>query len=276
MSILTFVLTGNLYSLYEKYKIAKRKKLFNKELLEIRQKKADAIKEEELKKRLKKIEEQTRKLREQSILKKRKQEEFAKCEEERKKTIAKKKEESRRAKLYKVDYQSYKNILSNNNISVLYHFTDRGNLDSIKKHGALFSWEYCLNNNIKVPYPGGDELSHSLDRRYNLENHIRLSFTPSHPMMFIAMNQNRINHPVVLEINPEVIYWKNTKYADKNATRNDSNIGSRVNDFRRIRFEIARQNNHFNLDESNKPYFQAEVLVLEKIPMRYINNINLI
>ena len=39
-------------------------------------------------------------------------------------------------------------------------------------------------------------------------------------MMYVAMNEDRISNPVILEIDPEVIYDKDTMFADRNATRN--------------------------------------------------------
>jgi len=187
---------------------------------------------------------------------------------------AQRKKEIFRQQRCKSDWQQYQNVLNSNNITTLYHFTDRANLQSIKRHGALYSWHYCVNNNIEIPMPGGDDLSRSLDRRYNLQNYVRISFTRNHPMMYIALNQNRINNPVILEIDPEVVFWKNSKYANKNATRNDVSIGSEIDDFKKIRFDIVKLNKHFDLEDSDKPYFQAEVLILEKIPIEFIKNID--
>lgn len=197
-------------------------------------------------------------------------------EQERKKIadIARIKEEQIKKERCKPNWQEYQETISVNKIQTLYHFTDRANLQSIKRHGALYSWHYCDNNNIPIPAPGGDDLSRSLDRRYNLQNYVRVSFTRNHPMMYIALNQNRITNPVILEIDPEVIFWNNTKYANKNATRNDVSIGSEVEDFRKIRFDIVRLNKHFDLEDSDRPYFQAEVLILEKIPIEFILNID--
>jgi len=203
------------------------------------------------------------------------QEQEAKKREE----IARINEAQRKKEIYrqhrcKPDWQQYQNVLSSNNITTLYHFTDRANLQSIKRHGALYSWHYCVSNDIPIPMPGGDDLSRSLDRRYNLQNYVRVSFTRNHPMMYIALNQNRINNPVILEIDTEVIFWKNAKYANKNAIKNDVSIGSDIADFKKIRFDIVKLNKHFDLDDSDKPYFQAEVLILEKIPIEFIKNIN--
>lgn len=91
--------------------------------------------------------------------------------------------------------------------------------------------------------------------------------------MFFALNNKRIKSPVILEIDSEVVFWKNSKYANKNANRNDVNIGSEFEDFKKINFNIVKQNNQFELNVNDKPYFQAEVLILEKIPIEFIRNI---
>lgn len=200
-------------------------------------------------------------------------------EAKRREEVARINEAQRKKELFKQqrrkpDWQQYQIVLNNNNINTLYHFTDRSNLLSIKRHGALYSWHYCVRNNIDIPMPGGDDLSRLLDRRYNLQNYVRVSFTRNHPMMYIALNQNRINNPVILEIDTEVVFWKNSKYANKNATRKDVSIGSEIDDFKRIKFNFVKLNKHFDLDESDKPFYQAEVLVLEKIPIEFIKNID--
>ena len=110
----------------------------------------------------------------------------------------------------------------------------------------MYSWHYCLINDIEIPVPGGDELSRSLDRRHNLQNYVRVCFTRNHPMMYIALKQGRISNPVILEIDTEVILWKKSKYSNKNETRNDVSIGNEISDFRHIRFEIAKLRNHFD------------------------------
>lgn len=193
--------------------------------------------------------------------------------------LQKAKEEERKKELqkqlrYRTDWQEFKNILSANNISTIYHFTDISNIQSIRRHGALYSWHYCLKNNIEIPVPGGTELSRSLDTRYGVQNYVRTSFTRSHPMMFVSQKNGKIKNPVILEIDPEVIYWKNSKYANKNATRNDVNIGSNLEDFKNIRFPIVKLKDHFDLSEEDKPFYQAEILTLEKIPVEFIRNIN--
>ncbi len=176
-------------------------------------------------------------------------------------------------KKYRQDWKLFRKHLQRNGIKKLYHFTDEANLKSIIQNGGLYSWHYCVVNNLRIERPGGGELSRLLDKKAGLENFVRLSFTPDHPMMYAAINDGRIQSPVVLEIDNEVIFFKDSKFSDKNATRTGVNIGQTFNDFAKIRFDILSSSDYLNTTDENKPYFQAEVLVKEKILLEHIKNI---
>ncbi len=173
----------------------------------------------------------------------------------------------------KSNWLEFKAILDQHKITKLYHFTDRDNLESITKNGGLYSWMDCNRKGINISKPGGGDLSRSLDLKDNLQDYVRVSFTREHPMMYVAMKEERISNPVILEIDPEVIYWSETKYADSNATRNEARVGKRFDDFKNIHFSSVKVHKHFDLPEEEQPYFQAEVLVKNFIPLEYIKNI---
>ena len=175
----------------------------------------------------------------------------------------------------KSNWQEFKAILDQQGIKKLYHFTDRENLESIIKNGGLYSWMDCERKGIKIAKPGGGSTSRQLDSGRNLENYVRVSFTTQHPMMYVAMKDGRISNPVILEIDPEIIYWKDTCYSNMNATihRIKPNIGESLPDFKQIHFQSVKVHKHFDLPEEEQPYFQAEVLVKNFIPLEYIKNI---
>ena len=198
---------------------------------------------------------------------------YAEFQQKQEKEEARKyQEQKKRTENFKPDWEEYKTILTANSIHTLYHFTDRANLKSIKKHGALYSWHHCVSNNIDIPVPGGNQLSRDLDTRKGLQDYVRVSFTRSHPMMFVQPIRSRKN--VILEIDTEVIYWQGAQYADKNATRNDVHVGSTLHDFNQLKFNLFKLPNHFGLSETDKPYFQGEILVPTKIPAKFIRNLN--
>ena len=173
----------------------------------------------------------------------------------------------------KYNWKEYKNILEQQGFDKLYHFTDRDNLASIIQNGGLYSWADCTRKNIRISKPGGDEASRSLDARDNLQHYVRVSFATSHPMMYVAMSEGRISNPVILEIDPDVAYWDSTLYADRNATKTGANVGGTLDDLKRIHFQAVKARKHFDLDENEQQFYQAEVLVKNFIPLQYIKNI---
>ncbi|MDN5211237.1 DarT ssDNA thymidine ADP-ribosyltransferase family protein [Fulvivirgaceae bacterium BMA12] len=200
--------------------------------------------------------------------------EFEKRQKEIKKEIElERKELENLEKKYRFDWKLFRKFLQRKGINQLYHFTDETNLKSIMDNGGLFSWHYCGQNKITIERPGGDQLSRKLDKRVGLENYVRLSFTPDHPMMYAAISDERIQNPVILEIDIAVIFLKDSKFSNKNATSNNVNIGQSFEDFSKIRFDILTTSDYLNTTVESKPYFQAEVLVEEKIPLKQIINI---
>ena len=175
----------------------------------------------------------------------------------------------------KSNWQEFKVVMDDHRITKLYHFTDRDNLESIIKNGGLYSWMDCDRKGIKINKPGGSLESRQWDSSRKLEDYVRVSFTTQHPMMYVAMRDGRISNPVILEIDPEVIYWKDTCYSNMNATirRIRPNIGGSLSDFKQIHFQSVKVHKHFDLPEEEQPYFQAEILVKNFIPLEYIKNI---
>lgn len=174
---------------------------------------------------------------------------------------------------YKNNYDEFKKLIEQHHITTLYHFTDRENLESIIKNGGLYSWADCEQKGISISKPGGSLDSRGLDKRDNLQNFVRVSFVREHPMMYVAMNDGRISNPVVLEIDPEVIYWQDSLYADRNATKNGALVGSSIDDFSQLHFNSFKAKKHFDLDADEQKFYQAEVLVKNHIPLQFIKNI---
>lgn len=140
------------------------------------------------------------------------------------------------------------------------------------KHDGLYSWDYCERNNIPIKRPGGDDDSRYLDRRDNLENYVRLSFQKDPPMMYTLRKKGIIKTPVSLAIDISVIYWENTKFSDGNAISNAASVGSDLMSFEAIHFDKAMKSYKHYQDAEYKHFFQAEVLVEEHIPKKYIKN----
>lgn len=173
----------------------------------------------------------------------------------------------------KTNWQDYQTLIEQQGITKLYHFTDRDNLQSIIQNGGLYSWADCEEKGIVIVKPGGSDGSRSLDARDGLQHYVRVSFVTQHPMMYVAMNEGRISNPVLLEIDPQVIFWEDSKYADRNATKNGARVGGDLEDFKAIHFSAVKALKHFDLEDDEQNFYQAEVLVKNFIPLEYIKNI---
>ena len=164
--------------------------------------------------------------------------------------------------------------LSQHGIKKLYHFTDRSNLQSIINAGGLYSWHDCQDKGIAINKPGGSSLSRQLDCHMGLDYYVRTSFTRNHPMMYQAQKDGRLNDPIVLELDISIANL-DVMFADRNAARTGSgvHVGAALSDLQRIHFDTVKQNTHFNLSDDERPYYQAEVMVHNFIPLEYITNI---
>jgi hypothetical protein len=176
---------------------------------------------------------------------------------------------------FKESAEEIKNYLNANGIDCLYHFTDRKNIESIIKHGGLYSWYYCDQNSIYIPASGGDQLSRNLDSKKKLKDFVRLCFNKSHPMLFVAKRDGRINEEIILEIDPIVCLWKNSKYSNGNAASNNFQIGTDLNALKAIDLRYARSEGYFDNGTMEHRHKQSEVLVKSWIPISFIKNINI-
>lgn len=231
---------------------------------------------EEEKRKKEEAEERGRKEKERQIEEKqRKQEEEAKklVEEARKKEQAEQTERQRLELLSterKEDWTDFKQVLENNGIKYLYHFTDRRNIPSIKRHGGLFSWHYCLKNNITIPCQGGDYDSRELDKKYGLEDYVRLSFCDDHPMAYRLQQSG--SDIITLKIKVDVALLKHTLFSDINAADKLHTHGGCLENLNRVNFNATKRHYISRNDEDFKPH-QAEVMIKTFVPLKYIVNI---
>lgn len=234
--------------------------------------------------------------------KKREEEEIRKKQEEEERRKEEIRREAERAK-YRSDKDDIMKVLQDNGIQYLYHFTERENLPLIKKLGGLYSLngilckleetlkniddkfkrldqnkiEFCDSGVWYSWKPSASFSSMQRDYDMKLEDYVRLSFCEKHPMMYNALSDGRIVDPVILIIKIDVAALKETSYSNMNATirrREELNIGGTLDDLKQVHFETVRQQNHFNLDDFEKPFYQAEVMVKSFVPAEYIININ--
>lgn len=236
---------------------------------EQRRKNEEARKKKEEQERIKR--EQERKAEE--LRRKRQEEADKRAEEALKKEQAEQAERQRLEKLSaerKENWDDFYQVLVSNGIRYLYHFTDTRNIPSIKRHGGLFSWYYCKNNNISIPCQGGDYDSRELDKKYGLQDYVRLSFCDDHPMAYRLQQSG--SDIKVLRIKIDVALLKDTLFSDINAADKLHTHGGSLNDLKRVNFAATKRHYISRNDEDFKPH-QAEVMVKTFVPLKYIENI---
>ncbi len=195
------------------------------------------------------------------------------AEEARKKEDAEQAERQRLESLsseLKENWQDFKRVLDENRVSYLYHFTDNRNIQSIKRHGGLLSWYYCRTHNIPIPYQGGDDVSMELDKKYGLQDYVRLSFCNEHPMKY-RLEQSGCAIKV-LRIKVDVALLKDTQFSDMNAADKRHTHGKQLENLQMVDFDATKMD-YLRNDDPKFKLHQAEVMVKTFIPLKYIENI---
>lgn len=164
-------------------------------------------------------------------------------------------------------------FLKSKSIDMFYHFTDVNNLESIIENGGLYSWEGLENKRINASL-SSNELSRQLDTQKNLQNYIRLSFTDYHPMSTKVEKEDG-KKLVWLEIDLDIALGESTLFSDMNATDNNATVKGDFDFLKTFDFDIFRQR-YNNLDILEKKKYQAEILVKDFLPIKYIKNIDIL
>lgn len=194
------------------------------------------------------------------------------------------KEEAERKELQKLeglssslkeDEDDIEDFLMENGVQYFYHFTEASNIPLIKQRKGLFSWFYLESHGMKIPHPGGDQLSRNLDKDKGLEDYVRLSLCKSHPMAYRHYQENNGQvQMVLLKIKIDVAKFDTTLFTNINAADKKAKIGDNF-DFIEKSFDFDA----IGLDwcYGDDPRFkkrQAEVLVKTYIPIKYIVNLD--
>ena len=248
---------------------------------ELRKEELERLEQARLRKREEERKKQEAEKREQEEKTRREREEVARrkaaaqklAEESKRKEEAERQERERLNSLsseLKDNWRNFKQVLDDNEVRCLYHFTDKRNIPSIKIHGGLFSWYYCHTHNITIPCQGGDEESQNLDRKYGLEDFVRLSFCDNHPMAYRLRQAN--SDIVILKIKIDVAFLKNTLFSDMNAADKRHTHGATLEDLLNVDFEATKMH-YLKSSDSRFKAHQAEVMVKTFIPKEYILNL---
>ena len=100
-------------------------------------------------------------------------------------------------------------------ISRLYHCTSIENLPIIVSQGALLCKQELEALGLwPVPEPGGNQLSHDLDRYAGNWDRVGLNFTPRTPMIY---GKKRSAHLCFFVVDPRVATYDGVIFTDTNA-----------------------------------------------------------
>jgi hypothetical protein len=92
-------------------------------------------------------------------------------------------------------------------------------------------------------------------------------------MLHVAKNDGRIVNPKILENSLDIIYLNDNLFSNQNAAKKDVVADNTFEIFSSIKFNIFNKK-YVELSSSEKSFYQAEVLVLKKVPLKYITNLN--
>jgi hypothetical protein len=97
-------------------------------------------------------------------------------------------------------------------IPVLYHFTDKTNIPTIRQLGGLFSTA-LLKEMGHAFCAGGDADSLALDMRYGVDKFVHLCFVTGHPMAFRVKERNPDANLIYLQIDRAILHQPGIMFA---------------------------------------------------------------
>ena len=161
-------------------------------------------------------------------------------------------------------------------IPMLYHFTDRRNLASIRELGGLYSLVKLNEMGVQIAAPGGNDWSHEADTRKGLDIYVHLCFRNTHPMEYRAREDDRITDSIFLQISPEVLERDGVMFAADVSNKGGVTIHSLEQAKEMIDFEVLYTRTDWRDSKVKERLQQAEkyeILVPDFIPLELIRNL---
>lgn len=171
---------------------------------------------------------------------------------------------------YKRDRKAIHDYLVSKGIKYFYHFTERNKLPSIIKQGGIISYKKCLDLGIVIPSTGDMSKSRDIDASFNLQDYVRVSFCRYLPKI-AERKLDEDKDWVLLRISTEVAELEETLFTDMEATKREHHHGPSYDDLLKVNIEATQR----FVMENDPDYWQnqSEVMIKERIPMKYILNI---
>lgn len=167
------------------------------------------------------------------------------------------------------DIEAIINYLKEQGVQYFYHVTNYENLESIKRQG-FFSWDYLDKKGIPYLNEVAGSLSRNLDKEKQLQNYVRFSFCKAMPMFYKKDNRD-LQTNIILRISIDCLRECDFKFSNMNATDNLFKLGNSLAFLKNsVKIQIALKNNYFVLEGIDKKYYQAEILIKQHVPAKYI------
>ena len=116
---------------------------------------------------------------------------------------------------FETDAEEIIRRLQREGVQALYHFTSIENLPLIRDMGGLRSKQALEEAGLwPPPEPGGNALSHSLDRSEGNWDKLSLNFTPNTPMAYWRKRQS---HLCFFVLKPDIATWPGVLFTNTNA-----------------------------------------------------------
>lgn len=131
-----------------------------------------------------------------------------------------------------------KMVLKKYKFDVVWHFTDRSNLELIVQQEGLFSLAQIERRRIIIPNPGGNEWSHNADKMQGVHDYVHLAFVDDYPMLFWAKQDGRIPDPIWLKIDSSIILEKEVRFCTEVSNKSGAAILDPKEAAKRIDFEV--------------------------------------
>lgn len=159
-------------------------------------------------------------------------------------------------------------------IPLLYHFTDRRNLDAIRQNGGLHPYSDLVKKGIAIPAPGGNQWSHDADEMVGVDRYVHLCFRNQHPMEYVARQDGRITDSIFLQIHPSVLQIPGVLFTDD--VSNKSGVVPVPIADAAIDYEVLYTRTDWSdpaIQQRLRQIEKSEVLVPACIPLSHIRNI---
>lgn len=172
---------------------------------------------------------------------------------------------------YRAEAEEIIEVLNRNGVSGLYHFTCIENLPGIREMGGLCSKQQLEDaGRWAPPVPGGNDLSHRLDRQCGNWDKVSLNLTPHTPMAYHSKPEH---HLCFFVIDATVAGQEGVVFTSGNATWSGQRRGTGLSGVSLIDFDAVRATPRPADREGWLQPVQAEVLVPERVHPDFVRRV---